>query len=232
MPSALGACDGAAAAPAAGGGAKDILPLLHLVADAPAHCATDVHCPVCQDVAPLQDGCARIHLSSLLRAHQQHKSQVQLPWPSSSLLWPTIVDVVVVLADGCAGVATTLVSLCRQMEKFTKLTLPVLSRCIIVVLAMVPLLPLPLPPLIGGENDTHSTNTNSSPALSVQAVSWALKARVLLDRPLLASRAGSKNGKGDCGNDNGAKLDHAPDQDDPPLHPPSGGVMAMRIVGK
>jgi hypothetical protein len=61
---------------------------------------------------------------------------------------------------------------------------------------------------------------DSSPAALVHAVFQALKARTLSDRPLPTGHAGNKDGKGDCGNNNGPQLDHPPDQDDPPLPPP------------
>jgi hypothetical protein len=135
------------------------------------------------------------------------------------------------------GVAATLASQCRQVEKLTKLILPAPTRFIVGILAMVPLLPPPplllLPPLIGGEDNARSTNANSSPATSAHAVFQALKAPALLDQPLLASCAGGKDSKGDSGNNNCVKLDHALDQDFPPLPPPlSGGRMATRIVGE
>ena len=70
------------------------------------------------------------------------------------------------------GIVTTLASLCRQVEKLTKLTLPTPARCITALLAMVPLpLPPQPPPLIGWEDDTRSTNANISPTMSAHALS-------------------------------------------------------------
>ncbi len=100
----------------------------------------------------------------------------------------------------------------------TELTLPPPASCIAALLAMV--LPPPPLPLIGMKDDTRSTNTNNSPATLAHAVFRALKARALLDWPLPAGFVGSKDGKGNCSNEDGTKLSHAPDQDDPPLPPP------------
>ena len=52
-----------------------------------------------------------------------------------------------------------------------------------------------------------------------------MKAHTLLDRPLLASLTGNKDGKGNGSNDNGnasssgRELDCAPDTDGPPISP-------------
>ncbi len=84
---------------------------------------------------------------------------------------------------------------------------------------------LPPPPLlpllsVGREDDTCSTNADSSLTTFVHAVFWALKAHALLDQPLLACCTGGKDGKGNCGDNNGTKLDRAQDWNDPPLlHP-------------
>ncbi len=89
---------------------------------------------------------------------------------------------------------------------------------------MMPLLPLPL--LFGREDDAFSTHADSSPAMLAHVVCRALKAHVLLDRPLPASPKGGKDSKGDGGNNNGdvssggQEVDPAPDQDGLPLPPP------------
>ena len=83
----------------------------------------------------------------------------------------------------------------------TKLILPAPARCVVALLVMVPL--PPLPPLVGKEDDTRSTNTNSSPAALVHTVCQAMKPRALLDRPLPAGCPGGKGGKGDGSNDDG-----------------------------
>jgi hypothetical protein len=99
-------------------------------------------------------------------------------------------------------------------------------------------LPPPPMPLVVREDDAHSMSTDSSPIALVYAVCRVLKARALLDRSLLAGRAGDKDGKGDGGDDGGnaggggQDLDCAPDWDGPPLPPPSSGMTAMRVVGK
>ncbi len=121
------------------------------------------------------------------------------------------------------GNATILASLCRLVEWLTKLTLPAPARCVKVLLAMVPL--PPLPPLVGREDNTLSTNTNGSLTELVRAVCRALKAHAPSDRPLPAGRAGGKDSKGNSGNNSGnsggssQELDHAPDWDGPPPPP-------------
>jgi hypothetical protein len=78
----------------------------------------------------------------------------------------------------------------------------------------------------GGEDNACSTNANSSPTALAQVVCWALKAHASSDRPLLAGRLGSKDSKGDGGNNNGnadsggQELDSTPDWDGPPPPPP------------
>jgi hypothetical protein len=99
----------------------------------------------------------------------------------------------------------------------------------VALLALVLLLP---PLLVSKEDDAHSTNANNSPATLVHAVFQVMKASNSLDWPLPGGQAGGKDGKGDCCNDDGMKLDCAPDQDFPPLPPQSGGGMATRIVGE
>ncbi len=107
----------------------------------------------------------------------------------------------------------------------TKLILTAPARCVKVLLAVV-LPTLPPPPLIGGEDDVHSTNAISSPTALAHAVCQTLNARALSDRPLLAGHVGSKAGKGDGGNNDSnagggsQELDCAPDQDGPPLPSP------------
>jgi hypothetical protein len=56
---------------------------------------------------------------------------------------------------------------------------------------------LPPPPLpsVGEEDDAHSMNTNSSPAMSAHAICWVLKDCALLDPPLLVGRTGRKTAK-------------------------------------
>ncbi len=117
-----------------------------------------------------------------------------------------------------------------------KLTLPMPTRCVKELLAVVPL--ASSPQLFGGEDNVHSTHTNSSPTVLVHAVCQALKARTLSNRPLLTSPVGSKDGKGNGGKDNGdtgggsQELYHPRDQDGPPLSTPSSGMTAMRKVSK
>ncbi len=116
------------------------------------------------------------------------------------------------------------------------LTLPAPARCVKELCAIVPLQPLPL--LFGGEDNTCFTNANSSPTALAHAICQALKARVTLDQPLMASPTGGKDGKGNGCNDDGNSgsggrdLDHAHDQDGPLLPPPSGGATATRVAGK
>jgi hypothetical protein len=66
---------------------------------------------------------------------------------------------------------------------------------------MVP--PPPSPPLFGREDEARSTNANSSPTASAHAICRALKACTLLDQPLPTSLAWAKDGKGNCGDNNG-----------------------------
>jgi hypothetical protein len=112
-----------------------------------------------------------------------------------------------------------------------KLTLPVPTRCVKELLAVVS--PPSSPLLFGGEDNVHSTHIVSSPTMLVHAVCQALKAR-----PLPAGPVGSKDAKGNDGKDNGdtgggsQELDHALDQDGPPLSTPSSGMTAMRKVSK
>jgi hypothetical protein len=61
-----------------------------------------------------------------------------------------------------------------------------------------PLLPL----LVSGKDNACSTNVDSSPTLLTHSVYRALKARMLLDQPIPAGGAGSKNGKGNSGDNN------------------------------
>jgi hypothetical protein len=63
-------------------------------------------------------------------------------------------------------------------------------------------LPPPPLPLVGREENTHSTSANSSPIVSVYTVCWVLKARASLDWPLPASGMGGKDKEGN-GGDNG-----------------------------
>jgi hypothetical protein len=112
-----------------------------------------------------------------------------------------------------------------------KLTLPVPTRCIKALLAIVP--PLLLPPLFDKEEDIHSMHADSSPTTSAHAVCRALKARASLVWPLPAGPAGSKDSKGD-GRDNdgnagggGQELDHALDWDGPSLPPPDVSRLQM-----
>ncbi len=73
--------------------------------------------------------------------------------------------------------------------ELTKLSLPVPTRCIAVLLAMVP--PPPPPQLVGKEDDIHFfTNAKSSPAVLAHSICRALKDHALLDWPLPAGRAG------------------------------------------
>jgi hypothetical protein len=101
-----------------------------------------------------------------------------------------------------------------------KLTLPAPARCIKVLLAMVPT--LPLPPAFDGEDNARSTHANSSPTALAHTIFRALKDRALLVRPLPAGPTGGKDGKGDGGNNNGNaggggwELDRAADWDGPP----------------
>jgi hypothetical protein len=117
------------------------------------------------------------------------------------------------------------------------LTLPAPTRCVKVLLAMVP--PLPPPPLLFGSKDNACfRNSNSSPTALVHIICQALKAHASLDRPLPAGPVGGKDGKDDGGNDNGntgsggQELDHAPDRDGLFLPPPSGGTTATREVSE
>jgi hypothetical protein len=121
------------------------------------------------------------------------------------------------------GNATTLASLCTQVEYLAELSLPLPARYIKALLAMM------LPPLFlllfGGEDNAHFTNANSSPTALVHAICRALKARTLSDWPLPAGLVGSKDGKGNSGDNNGnasgsgRELDCALDWDGPPLPP-------------
>jgi hypothetical protein len=95
-----------------------------------------------------------------------------------------------------------------------------------------------VPPTPGGEDDTRSTSTDSSPTVLANAVCQTLKARTSLDRPLPAGCVGGKDGKGNGSNGDGdaggsnQELDHSPDWDGPPLLlPPSSSTTAMRVVG-
>jgi hypothetical protein len=79
------------------------------------------------------------------------------------------------------------------------------------------MVPLPLLPLfVSQEDNVHSTNANSSPTTSAHAICRALKVHTSLDRPLLASCKGGKDGKGDSSDNNGntggngQELDYAP----------------------
>jgi hypothetical protein len=112
-----------------------------------------------------------------------------------------------------------------------KLTLPAPTRCVKELLAVVSL--PSSPPLFGGEDNVHSMHTVSRPTVLVHAVCQALKAR-----PLPAGPVGSKDAKGNGNKDNGdtgggsQELDHALDQDGPPLFTPRSGMTAMRKVSK
>jgi hypothetical protein len=150
-------------------------------------------------------------------------------WPFSAPLRPAIVAVIVGLVARVHGHCHHFGKPVQAGGEVDQVSLPAPLRCIAVFLAMGP--PPLLLPLIGGEDDAHSTNADSSPAVSASAVCWALKACVLLDQPLPAGHAGSKDSKRDCGNNNKAKLDRALDQDDPPP-PLSNSVMATRVVGE
>ncbi len=98
-----------------------------------------------------------------------------------------------------------------------ELTLPASARCFKALHAMV--LPLPLLPPFGREDNTCSTNTNSSPTASTHTDCGALKASAYLDWPLPAGPTDSKDGKGnDDGGDNNSnasgsnqELDCTPD---------------------
>ncbi len=98
------------------------------------------------------------------------------------------------------------------------------TRCIMVLLPMVP--SLPPPPLVSREDNAHSKNANNSPTASMHAVCRELKAHALLGWPLLAGHTGSKDSKGKGSGNNGnaggggQELDCAPDWDGPPLPPP------------
>jgi hypothetical protein len=94
-------------------------------------------------------------------------------------------------------------SLCRQVEKLTKLTLPKPARCITALLAIM-LLPLMPSPLVCEEDDARSTNADSRPAALVHAVCRAMKAHVSSDWLLPDSGTGGKGGKGNCGDDDAA----------------------------
>ncbi len=118
-----------------------------------------------------------------------------------------------------------------------ELTLPTPARCVKVLLAMVP--QLMLLPVFNGEDGGHSTHADSSPTTLAHAVYQALKARGLSVRPLPAGPAGSKDSKGDGGNNDGnargsgRESDCVPDWDgSPPPPPPSGGVAATRVAGE
>ncbi len=106
LPPTPGGCNGAAATPATGNGAKDVLQLPGLVAAAPAHHAAKVRCPVFLDIAPLQNGRARVHPTGHLQG--RHMSSANLRAHSTLVLfaplWPT----------ANALVAITVTWVCRQ----------------------------------------------------------------------------------------------------------------------
>ncbi len=166
LPSALGACNGTAAAPAARDGTKDVLCLPRPC----CHCP----CPPCHQclISSLSGCCSPPRWicqgppcrPSPLRAHQQRKLLVQ-QCPSPPLLrsGPLLLSLLPYQSPGCAGNTIALASLCRQVENLTKLTLPAPTRCIVVLLAMV-LPPLPPLPSVSKEDDPCSTNADSSPA--------------------------------------------------------------------
>jgi hypothetical protein len=112
-----------------------------------------------------------------------------------------------------------------------KLTLPAPTRCIKELLAVVS--PPSSSPLFGGADNVHSMHTVSSPTVLVHAVCQALKAW-----PLPTGPVGSKDAKGNGGKDDGDTgvgsqvLDHALDQDGPPLSTPRSSMTAMRKVSK
>jgi hypothetical protein len=96
-----------------------------------------------------------------------------------------------------------------------------------------PLLPPPLPPLlVGKEDDACYMNADSSPAMLVQAVCWALESRTLLDQPLPAGCPGNKGGDNDGGTDgvSQSRIVHRIGMVLP--SPTRGGAMATRVVGK
>ncbi len=63
---------------------------------------------------------------------------------------------------------------------------------------MVP--PLPLPLLVDGEDNIHSTNANTRSTVLVHTVCRVFKAHASLARPHPAGRTGRNNGKGDRSN--------------------------------
>jgi hypothetical protein len=117
-PSGPDACNGAAAAPAACNGAKDVLCLPSLAAAAPAHHATKVLAQFSGCHSPPRQMCPDPPCRpSLLQAHQQRKSQSQ-QHPGPPLLHSSLPPLQFLLFQplGCAEIATTLKSLCRLVE--------------------------------------------------------------------------------------------------------------------
>ncbi len=169
LPSALGACECTTAAPTARDGAKDILCLYCLSTN------TFATPPTCllpslpryrsPPIPPRRR--ARVHPAGHLRC--RHTSGANCgptaPWPSFALLQPAAVTMIVVLVAGVHGQRHHPGKPVQAGGVFD-LSLPVPTRCVVAFLAMV--LPPPPLPLMGGEDEAHSTNTNISPIRSAK----------------------------------------------------------------
>ncbi len=192
MPSAQGACNGAATAPTASNGAEDVLCLHRLSTNAPAHRTAISIAQFAKTLLPSHPSKKDMPGSTLQVISFAGKPAAQIagptaPWPSFAPLRPAAVTIIVVLVSGvprrCHHPGKPV-----QAGGVLDLSLPMPAGCIVALLAMVA--PPPLPPLVGGEDKAHSTNANSSPAALAHAVCRALKARGSLDRPLPAGCTG------------------------------------------
>ncbi len=207
LPTALGACNGTAAPPAASDGTKDVCHLPGLVAAVPTHRAAKVHCQVFLDVAPLKDRRTVVHLAGHLHCGQTSSTNCR---SDSALV--LLRSTLACCHRSCycyhpkfwAAWAMPLTWQACAGRWSSWSTLPMSTRCVKGLFAMVP--PPPPLPLVSGEDDAHSTSANSSPIASVYPVCRVLKAHALLDRPFPACHAGDKDGKGisvdDCVNTN------------------------------
>ncbi len=101
----LGACNGAALAPATSNGAKDVLRLPCLIATAPAHSVVDVHCPVSRTLLPSKTDVPGSTPQAISTAGTPAAQIVGLavPWSSFPPLLPATIAVVVVPVSGVCG---------------------------------------------------------------------------------------------------------------------------------
>jgi hypothetical protein len=91
----------------------------------------------------------------------------EAPWPSSALLQPATIAVIVVLVTGVCGQCHHPGEPVQAGGVVDQVDLPAPARCIKALLAMVP--PLLLPPSVSKEEDTRFTNANNSPTALAQA---------------------------------------------------------------